>query len=309
MAPVCRPNERELHASAGCYAVGIWHVAAGQAPTSQGDSHDLTARTYTAVLALASAGAFALPAVAEEMKFMAELTGAAQVPPVETEATGVADVTVDTEAMTISWMVTYEGLSGDPVAGHFHGPATPEETAPPVIDLTVDMEEAAEEAVPQDIMEGSSELTEEQLADLQAGLFYINIHTEQNPDGEIRGQVVEGEAEMDACRHGGRGPRWVVRRSALRWLAPRCKAACSIAGPMRSSTPLMALSRGTATPELGPSRATRCASITARMRPHAGRHELPATGSHGCSTVPLSATGPSYQAIRTAFDPASGHYN
>ena len=159
----------------------------------------VTARTYTAVLALASAGAFALPAAAEEMKFMAELTGAAQVPPVETEATGMADITVDTEAMTISWMVTYEGLSADPVAGHFHGPATPEETAPPVIDLTVDMEEASEEAVPQDIMQGSSALTGEQLTELQAGLYYINIHTSENPDGEIRGQVVKGGAEMDAA--------------------------------------------------------------------------------------------------------------
>lgn len=158
-------------------------------------------RTCSALLALACAGTLALPAAAEEMKFMAELTGQAEVPPVETEATGMADVTVDTEAMTVSWMVTYEDLEGgEPTAAHFHGPATPEETAPPVIDMTVDMDEAAdaaEESVPQDIMEGSAELTEEQLADLQAGRYYVNIHNEQHPDGEIRGQVVEGEAEME----------------------------------------------------------------------------------------------------------------
>lgn len=146
---------------------------------------------------------------------MAELTGTAQVPPVETEAMGMADVTVDTEAMTVTWMITREGLSGEPVAGHFHGPATPEETAPPVIDLgegaygaTMDMEEAegtegADKEVIDDIMEGSAELTEEQLVDLQEGRYYINIHTEQHPDGEIRGQVVEGEADrktMEAMR-------------------------------------------------------------------------------------------------------------
>ena len=155
---------------------------------------------YAALLALSSAATLALPAAAEEVKFMAELSGEAQVPPVETEATGMADVTVDTEAMTVSWMVTYEDLQGgEPVAAHFHGPATPEETAPPVVDLIVDMDEAADaaqEPVPEDIMDGSAELTEEQLADLQAGRYYINIHTEQHPDGEIRGQVVEGEAEM-----------------------------------------------------------------------------------------------------------------
>jgi uncharacterized protein YcfJ len=49
-----------------------------------------------------------------------------------------------------------------------------------------------------DIMEGSSELTEEQMADLEAGLLYINIHTPEHPDGEIRGQVMAGEADMAA---------------------------------------------------------------------------------------------------------------
>jgi hypothetical protein len=183
------------------------------------------ARTTTALLALAATGALALPAAAEEIKFMAELTGAAQVPPVETEAMGMADVTVDTEAMTVTWMLVHEGLSGEPVAAHFHGPATPEETAPPVVDLTVDLEGEAsaeasatatattdegtetatatdtattEEPVPQDIMMGASEITEEQLTQLQEGLWYINIHTEANPDGEIRGQVMEGEADAAA---------------------------------------------------------------------------------------------------------------
>ena len=68
-----------------------------------------------------------------------------------------------------------------------------------VINLTADLEGAAggaDEPLHLDIMEGSSELTEEQLADLRAGLLYINIHTPQNNDGEIRGQVVEGEAAI-----------------------------------------------------------------------------------------------------------------
>ena len=86
-------------------------------------------RTCAALFAVAAAGTLALPAAAEEMKFMAELTGEAQVPPVETAATGMADVTVDTEAMSVSWMLTYEGLhGGEPTAAHFHGPARPEES-------------------------------------------------------------------------------------------------------------------------------------------------------------------------------------
>lgn len=187
-------------------------------------------------VALASLGIFALPAAAEEMKYMAELDGQAQVPPVETEAQGIADITVDTEAMTVTWRLTYDGLSGAPIAGHFHGPASPEENAPPVIDMgdgaygatrEVQDDEAAaagadvqslpasdteaqsdaeahaeaaegDDTIP-DIWEGTIEVTDEQLADLQAGRYYINIHTEAHPDGEIRGQVVEGEAETETA--------------------------------------------------------------------------------------------------------------
>ena len=138
-------------------------------------------RTSTVLLALASAGLWALPATAEEKKFMAELSGASEVPPVETAATGTADVTVDTEAMTIAWMNTAEGLSGDPVAAHFHGPAAEGENAPPMIDIS------------ENWMEGSTAITPEQLTELEAGRMYLNIHTEQNPDGEIRGQVMAAQ--------------------------------------------------------------------------------------------------------------------
>ncbi len=33
-------------------------------------------------------------------------------------------------------------------------------------------------------------MTEQQAADLIAGQWYFNIHTAQNPDGELRGQVL-----------------------------------------------------------------------------------------------------------------------
>lgn len=154
--------------------------------------------TRTALLAL-TVSAFALPAAAEEIKMMADLSGANQVPPVETEATGMADITLDTEAMTVSWRLSTQGLSGEPVAAHFHGPATPEENAGVVIDLAADIQEPAEaEPVPMDIMMGSSAITEEQMTQLQEGLWYVNVHTEANPDGEIRGQAMAGEADTAA---------------------------------------------------------------------------------------------------------------
>jgi len=132
------------------------------------------------LLALAVTGLLS-PAAAEQMMFHADLTGSAQVPPVDTAATGTADVTVDSDAMTVTWTVTAEGLSGDPVAAHFHGPASPEETAPPVIDMS------------ESSMQGSADITPEQMQMIQDGQTYINIHTEANPDGEIRGQVLAAQ--------------------------------------------------------------------------------------------------------------------
>ncbi|NRQ17464.1 hypothetical protein BHMPCIPO_04726 [Ensifer sesbaniae] len=40
---------------------------------------------------------------------------------------------------------------------------------------------------------GSAEIPDEQIADLQAGKWYLNIHAEKFPDGEIRGQVEKAQ--------------------------------------------------------------------------------------------------------------------
>ena len=139
---------------------------------------------HRALSKLALAGATCLilaisPVSAEMMDIKVEMKGTAEVPPNDSAATGTADVNVDTETKQISWTATHSGLSGDPTAAHFHGPAGPGENAGPLIDITGKIES------------GSAELTDAQLADLQAGKIYINIHTAKFPDGEIRGQVAK----------------------------------------------------------------------------------------------------------------------
>jgi hypothetical protein len=39
-------------------------------------------------------------------------------------------------------------------------------------------------------MQGSGAMTDAQLADLQAGKCYVNVHTDANKGGELRGQLV-----------------------------------------------------------------------------------------------------------------------
>ncbi len=67
-------------------------------------------------------------------------------------------------------------------AGHFHGPAEPGKNAGVVVPFT---------SVATSPIEGSATLTDAQAADLVAGKYYVNIHTDANKGGEIRGQVTK----------------------------------------------------------------------------------------------------------------------
>jgi hypothetical protein len=73
--------------------------------------------------------------------------------------------------------VSSSGLTSEPTAAHFRGPAAPGANADPVLDISAALSK------------GSADLNDQQLADLQARKWYINIHTAKFPNGEIRGQV------------------------------------------------------------------------------------------------------------------------
>ena len=135
-------------------------------------------RTGFAVL-FAAGLAMSGTALAQQMEMNIDLAGTQEVPPVETSGTGEVEVMFDSDTRMLSWELDYSGLSSDATAAHFHGPADPGENAPPVIPL----EEFA------DGSEGSAELTEEQAEMLTDGQMYFNLHTANNPNGELRGQV------------------------------------------------------------------------------------------------------------------------
>jgi hypothetical protein len=136
-----------------------------------------------AMLAAAAGACIALggPAVAEMMTMKVNLTGAAEVPAVTSPGKGTADVSFDSATKTLTWKVTYSGLTGPATMAHFHGPAEAGKNAP----VAVPFKDAASGA------EGSATLTDAQAADLMAGKYYINIHTAAHPGGEIRGQVTK----------------------------------------------------------------------------------------------------------------------
>jgi hypothetical protein len=130
-------------------------------------------------------GVFALclvsgAALAETKIFKATLNGASEVPPTTSAGTGTATVTLDTATKRLTWDVTYSSLSGPALAAHIHGPADTGQNAAVVVPLKGKL------ASP---IKGSTSLTAAQMADLEAGKYYVNIHTAANKGGEIRGQL------------------------------------------------------------------------------------------------------------------------
>ena len=137
-------------------------------------------KTMLAMLALAATVVSAGPAYAEKMK--AALDAKSETPPNTSAGKGTADIDYDAASKKLSWKLTYSGLTGPVTAAHFHGPAEPGKNA----GVAVAIPNASTSPV-----EGSATLTDAQAADLEAGKYYVNIHTAANPGGEIRGQVTK----------------------------------------------------------------------------------------------------------------------
>ena len=137
-------------------------------------------RIMLATLALGVTVGLGGPACAEKMTV--KLSGTSEVPPTTSTGTGTADVDFDPATKKLSWKLTYSGLTGPATAAHFHGPAERGKNA----GVAVAIPNATSSPV-----EGSATLTDAQAADLQAGKYYINVHTQANPSGEIRGQVTK----------------------------------------------------------------------------------------------------------------------
>ena len=122
------------------------------------------------------------PASAETVNLKASLTASESVPANNSKGTGSLQATYDTANKQLTYTVNYSGLTGNATAAHFHGPADPGKTAGVVVPVQGNV------ASP---IKGTATLTDSQAADLLAGKWYFNIHTEANKPGEIRGQVTK----------------------------------------------------------------------------------------------------------------------
>jgi hypothetical protein len=130
------------------------------------------------------------------------------VPPVMTSSgSGSASGTVDTDSALLTWDISWAGLTGPAIGVHFHGQATPAQNAAVVVNV------GAISGLTSPTI-GDTVITAPQVAFLLAGLWYINVHTATNPDGEIRGQVaaVPVPATLPLLLGAGLAIGWLARR-------------------------------------------------------------------------------------------------
>jgi hypothetical protein len=121
-------------------------------------------------------------AFADTVALKADLEPSSEVPPRVSHGHGMVNAQFDTSTKTLRWTITYQDLTSATTGAHFHGPAPVGQNAKVQIPI-----EKGALASP---IKGSATLAEQQVTDLMAGQWYFNVHTVQNPSGEIRGQVL-----------------------------------------------------------------------------------------------------------------------
>jgi len=119
----------------------------------------------------------------QAVTYKAQLTAKDEVPPNASTGTGDGTFTLNPATKELTWDVKFSGLTGPATAAHIHGPAAPGANAGVVVPFDPPKTPSGE-------IKGGKALTDAQIADLQAGKYYVNIHTEANKGGEIRGQLM-----------------------------------------------------------------------------------------------------------------------
>jgi len=136
-----------------------------------------------ALLLLASTNLYA------QQPMSISLTGDAEVPPVTTSAKGTGQITVLPDR-TVSGSIKVSGLV--PTMAHIHEGAVGK-NGPPIITLTQTANDSF--AVP-----AGARLSDAQYTRFTTGELYVNVHSAQYPNGEIRAQLLRTDAAATPTR-------------------------------------------------------------------------------------------------------------
>ena len=115
------------------------------------------------------------------MKFTAQLSGKGEVPPVDTTATGTVQFQLSPDGKELTYDLTTKDLKGFMMAHIHQGKAS--ESGQPVAPLSM----GKGKITASDLQGPLSGKQLKDLVDLMSnGGAYVNIHTQQHQDGEIR---------------------------------------------------------------------------------------------------------------------------
>jgi hypothetical protein len=129
-------------------------------------------------------------------EFAANLTGQQEVPPVDTQATGHTILVQNLpQNQTVHYFVNVTGIQ-DATQGHIHS-GVEGENGPIVVTLfnfdSPQSEVFEKGNITASNLEGpmQGKTIPDLIAAMKNGSTYVNVHTEQNPNGETRGQLVD----------------------------------------------------------------------------------------------------------------------
>jgi hypothetical protein len=135
---------------------------------------------------LSNSGASTAFAQQQSQTFVANLKGGNEVPPVDTAATGTAQLQVSPDGKDMSYDLSATNLNGFMMA-HIHQGKTGENGQPITTPLSI-----GKGKITSSDLQGP--LAGKQVSDLvniiKNGQAYVNVHTDQNQNGEIRGQIM-----------------------------------------------------------------------------------------------------------------------
>ena len=140
-------------------------------------------RVAPLALLLASANLYA------QQPMLISLNGDAEVPPVITTAKGTGQITVMPDRK-VSGSIKVSGLV--PTVAHIHEGAVGK-NGPPIITLT----QTARDSF---VVPAGARLTNAQYTGFTSGNLYVNVHSAQYPNGEIRAQLLRSEAGATPTR-------------------------------------------------------------------------------------------------------------
>jgi hypothetical protein len=140
------------------------------------------------------------PAQAQVIRFTANLSGNQETPaPVLTGAFGTATVTLDLGTQTVTWNIDVFNMPSGTNNAHFHvggpglgGPTVVNIAFPPAISNDFNLSGSANASSTAFTVRPEQGIRswEDFMQSLLGGQMYLNVHSQVNGGGEIRGQVI-----------------------------------------------------------------------------------------------------------------------